>query len=142
MARRAKPAPARKEPGDLTQVVGANLRRLRSGRRLSLEELARLSGVSRSMLGQIELGQSAPTINVLWKIAQALDEPFSVLLSQPRGAGQKIIRAADRAQLPSKNGAFVSRPLFTFDTRRKAEAYELRLAAGGVRHAEAHAPGT
>jgi transcriptional regulator with XRE-family HTH domain len=128
--------------GDLTAVVGANLRRLRTDRGLSLEEMARLSGVSRSMLGQIELGQSAPTINVLWKIAQALDEPFSVLLSQPRGSGPRIIRAADRAQLPSKDGDFVSRPLFTFDTRRKAEAYELRLAAGGVRNAEAHAPGT
>jgi len=128
--------------GDLTAVVGANLRRLRLDRGLSLEEMARLSGVSRSMLGQIELGQSAPTINVLWKIAQALDEPFSVLLSQPRGTGPRVIRAADRAELPSKDGSFVSRPLFTFETRRKAEAYELRLQPGGVRHAEAHAPGT
>jgi transcriptional regulator with XRE-family HTH domain len=141
MAKKRLDEPPREE-ADLTPVVGANLRRLRTGRGLSLEEMARLSGVSRSMLGQIELGQSAPTINVLWKIAQALDEPFSVLLQQPRAAGPRVIRAADRGQLPSKDGDFVSRPLFTFDTRRKAEAYELRLAAGGVRHAEAHAPGT
>ncbi|MEP7126331.1 MAG: helix-turn-helix transcriptional regulator, partial [Byssovorax sp.] len=51
---------------DLTPVVGANLRRLRAKRGLSLERLARASGVSRAMLGQIELGQSTPTINVLW----------------------------------------------------------------------------
>ncbi len=51
---------------DLAPVVGANLRRLRVKRALSLEKLSKLSGVSRAMLGQIELGQSAPTINVLW----------------------------------------------------------------------------
>ena len=42
---------------DLTPVVGTNLRRLRMKRGLSLERLARASGVSRAMLGQIELGQ-------------------------------------------------------------------------------------
>ena len=55
---------------DLTPVLGANLRRLRMRRGLSLEKLSQLSGVSRAMLGQIELGQSAPTVNVLWKIAR------------------------------------------------------------------------
>ena len=59
---------------DLAPVVGANLRRMRVKRGLSLERLARASGVSRAMLGQIELGQSAPTINVLWKIASALKQ--------------------------------------------------------------------
>jgi transcriptional regulator with XRE-family HTH domain len=127
---------------DLTALVGANLRRLRTHRELSLEELAKISGVSRSMLGQIELGQSAPTINVLWKIAQALDEPFSVLLADARPSGPRVIRANDRPTLTSRDGNFVSRPLFTFETRRKAEAYELHLSPGGVRHAEGHAPGT
>src|SRR5262249_45458130 len=60
------------EEHDLTPVVGANLRRLRVKRGLSLERLAKSSGVSRAMLGQIELGQSTPTINVLWKVARAL----------------------------------------------------------------------
>src|SRR4051812_14525722 len=62
---------------DLAPVVGANLRRLRVRRGLSLERLSKACGVSRAMLGQIELGRSAPTINVVWKIARALDIPFS-----------------------------------------------------------------
>ena len=40
---------------DLTPIVGANLRRLRVKRGLSLERMAKASGVSRAMLGQIEL---------------------------------------------------------------------------------------
>ena len=53
---------AANESTDLAPVVGGNLRRLRTRRGLSLERLAQSSGVSRAMLGQIELGQSAPTI--------------------------------------------------------------------------------
>src|SRR5262245_47190505 len=70
-----------KTSADLAPVVGANLRRLRVQRGLSLEKLAQSSGVSRAMLGQIELGRSAPTINVLWKIARALDVTFSALIT-------------------------------------------------------------
>jgi transcriptional regulator with XRE-family HTH domain len=68
-------------------VVGSNLRRIRTMRGLSLERLARASGVSRAMLGQIELGQSTPTINTIWKIARALNCQFSVLITN-RPAGR------------------------------------------------------
>jgi transcriptional regulator with XRE-family HTH domain len=68
------------EADDLTRLVGANLRRQRTRRGLSLERLARLSGVSRSMLGQIESGQSAPTIKTLWRIAVALELPVAALI--------------------------------------------------------------
>ena len=53
---------AQPEGQDLTPVVGKNLRRFRSERGLSLEGLSKVSGVSRAMLGQIELGHSTPTM--------------------------------------------------------------------------------
>jgi transcriptional regulator with XRE-family HTH domain len=141
MGRRPKNPPPPAEPGDVTALVGANLRRLRTERRLSLEELARRSAVSRSMLSQIELGQSTPTINVLFKIISALDEPFSALL-EGGASGPTILRARDVKTITSRDGDLVSRALFTFDSRRKGEAYELHLAPGGARHADPHAPGT
>src|SRR5262249_19422585 len=85
-------------PACLTPVGGADLRRLRMKRGLSLERLARASGVSRAMLGQIELGQSTPTINVLWKIARALAVPFSALITN-RAAGRTMVMAASRAKV-------------------------------------------
>ncbi len=128
--------------GILTQTVGQNLRRLRTRRGLSLERLAQVSSVSRSMLGQIELGQSAPTINVLWKIAQALEVPFSALLSEQQRGGTQVLNAATTKKLSSMDGRFVSRALFPYDGPRRVEFYELRLLAGGVEEAGAHAPGT
>jgi transcriptional regulator with XRE-family HTH domain len=136
--REAAPGPSR----DLTPVVGSNLRRLRGQRSLSLERLSQLSGVSRAMLGQIELGQSAPTINVLWKIASALSVPFSALITARGAAGPHVLRAEGAKHLTSQDGAFSSRALFPFDEPRRVEFYELRLVPGGVERADAHNPGT
>ncbi|HZZ85009.1 MAG TPA: XRE family transcriptional regulator [Anaeromyxobacteraceae bacterium] len=128
--------------GQLTQVVGENLRRLRTERDLSLERLSRLCGVSRAMLGQIELGQSAPTINVLWKISTALEVPFSALLGARAAGGVHILRADHAKVLASHDGSFSSRALFPFDEPRRVEFYELKLAPHGTENADAHAPGT
>jgi transcriptional regulator with XRE-family HTH domain len=127
---------------DLAPVVGANLRRLRVKRALSLEKLSKLSGVSRAMLGQIELGQSAPTINVLWKISTALGVPFSGLIGQRQAGGVIVLKGEHAKTLTSHDGKFSSRALFPFDEPRRVEFYELRLAPHGEEHADAHAPGT
>ncbi len=135
---RAHPSAA----GDLAPVVGANLRRLRMRRALSLEKLSRISGVSRAMLGQIELGQSAPTVNVLWKIGTALEVPFSALITSRPTAAFHVLRADQSKRLASSDGSFVSRALFPFDEPRRVEFYELRMSPGGVERADPHPPGT
>jgi transcriptional regulator with XRE-family HTH domain len=127
---------------DLVPILGANLRRLRSKRGLSLERLAKLSTVSRAMLSQVELGYSAPTINVIWRIANALGVPFSALLTAPDTATTRVLRGTEAKRLTSHDGAFSSRALFPFDSSRRTEFYELQLQAKGVEQAPAHAPGT
>src|SRR3990172_11474554 len=99
-------------PTDLAPVVGANLRRLRVKRALSLEKLSRLSGVSRAMLGQIELGQSAPTINVLWKISTALGVPFSGLIGQRQAGGGGVMRGDSANTLTKHQSNYNSPPPF------------------------------
>jgi transcriptional regulator with XRE-family HTH domain len=127
---------------DLAPIVGRNLRRLRIQRGLSLERLSKASGVSRAMLGQIELGQSAPTINVLWKIARALELPFSALISTSGGSGTRLMRSQQAKRLTSHDGRFVSRALFPFDEPRKVEFYELHLKGHSEERADPHPPGT
>lgn len=127
---------------DLPLHLGRNLRRLRTRQGHSLERLAKLSGVSRAMLSQIETGKSAPTISLLWKIATALGVPFATLLDSQKTHGTTVLRCREAKILASSDGKFTSRALFPFDAGHKVEFYELRLAAGHVEHAEAHAPGT
>jgi len=127
---------------DLTPIVGANLRRLRVKRGLSLERMAKASGVSRAMLGQIELGQSTPTINVVWKIARALDVSFSTLITARTAPSAAIVRRERAKLLTSQDGSFTSRALFPFDQPRNVEFYELNLAANSLEVADPHPPGT
>jgi transcriptional regulator with XRE-family HTH domain len=127
---------------ELSSVLGRNLRRLRTQRGHSLERLAKLSGVSRAMLGQIETGRSTPTISLLWKVATALDVPFATLLAAEATGGTVVLRRDEAKLLSSSDGRFTSRALFPFDSERRVEFYELRLAPNHREDAEAHAPGT
>ena len=127
---------------DLTSVVGRNVRRLRSQRGLSLEGLARVSGVSRAMLSQVELGRSTPTVNVLWRISQALEVPVAVLIGERPPGSHAVLRADQGKRLTNPDGSFVSRALFPYDAPRRSELYEVRLAALCLERAAAHAAGT
>ncbi len=127
---------------ELSALVGANLRRLRTKRGHSLERLAKLSGVSRAMLGQIETAKSVPSIGVLWKVANALQVPFATLIASAGATGPVVLRKKEAKVLESSDGSFSSRALFPFDEERKVEFYELRISPGHTETAEAHAHGT
>jgi transcriptional regulator with XRE-family HTH domain len=125
----------------LGRRVAENLRQRRKGRGLSLDDLARASGVSRAALSQIETCKSNPTIGVLWKIAIGLGTPISELIGAPR-SGAMVLRRHDAQLLRSADGKFESRPLAPAGASPLVELYELRLAARSVHASEAHAPGT
>jgi transcriptional regulator with XRE-family HTH domain len=127
---------------ELSAAVGRNLRRIRTRQGFSLERLAGVSGVSRAMLGQIENGKSTPTIALLWKIATALHVPFSTFIDVQDAGGTIVLRKDQGKVLTSSDRRFSSRALFPFDSERKAEFYELKIAAYHTEEAEAHPPGT
>ena len=127
----------------LTVAVAANLKELRQAQDLTLDELAKRSGVSRTMLHQVETGRSTPSIAVLWKIATGLDVPFNRLLQGQERSGPAVLRHDQAKLLFNHQQTFSSRALFPFDGHsRHAEFYELVLKPGGSEVAEPHAPGT
>ncbi len=134
-------------PGDdvgaaeLGRRVAENLRQRRKARGMSLDDLARSSGVSRAALSQIETCKSNPTVGVLWKIAVGLGVPFAELIGAPR-SGAVVLRRGDSQVLRAADGKFESRPLTPAGASPLVEIYELRLAARSTHRSEAHAPGT
>lgn len=123
-------------------LLGRNLRRLRVRQGLSLERLARLSGVSRAMLGQIELGRSVPTVTVLWKVARALDVSFTTLISFTGHDGIVVMRHDPSQTLLSADGNTAVRTLTPSDGDRRVEFRELVLRAGALENGVCHQPGT
>ena len=128
---------------NLQLLIAANLKKLRVRSGHSLERLASLSGVSKSMLSQIEQGKSAPTINLLWKVARALEIPFSALYANAEEQDVVLLPYSKTKILYSADGSFSSRALFPFnEENRKAEFYELELKPGAQEKAESHPLGT
>ena len=70
----------------------ARLKRARQAQGLSLDAVAKLSGVSRSMVSQIERGESSPTISTLWNLTRALQVDVAGLLdAQSVDAGASTV---------------------------------------------------
>lgn len=65
---------------ELGEIIAQNLKKLRKERGFSLGELSRESGISKAMLSDIEKGNSNPTINTIWKIANGLKVPYTKLI--------------------------------------------------------------
>src|SRR6201996_4440828 len=120
------PAASADEP--LEQLVGVNLARLRAERQLSLDALARASGVSRAMLAQIESGRSVPSIKVLCKIAAALKVSVSAFLRRHATNGFEHLPADRATRLVSSNGRYSARPPYPDAEPPTAEFPEFRTA--------------
>jgi len=129
------------EDDGIGQRVASNLQRLRAKRQLSLDALARASGVSRAMLAQVESGRSVPSIRVLCKIARGLKVSVAAFLEQRECAGVTLLPARDSKRLVSASGAFVSRALYPVDAAHQVEFYELRVSPLGEEHSAGHGPG-
>ena len=80
---------------DLTSL-GERIRSERLRRRLSLQALEARTGVSRSMLSEVERGSKAPTVLVLDRIATGLDTSIARLLGPERQARVIVLRRPEQ----------------------------------------------
>lgn len=77
------------------EEVGKRIRSLRRLQGLTSEELARLAGVSQSMISQIERGQVSPSLETLWKLSHSLKVPMFSFLETEVSNAVTISRAGE-----------------------------------------------
>jgi len=119
------------------EAIAANLRDIRNDRKLSLDQLAELTGVSKSMLRQIETGKSSPTIATIWKIANGLRVSFTALLRKPTIEAQ-VQGFRGQKPLTAESEHYRLFPLIPFDPRQSFETYYIEIDHGTVFHGEPH----
>ncbi|MDO5516175.1 MAG: XRE family transcriptional regulator [Clostridium sp.] len=121
----------------LVHNVAVNLKRIRIARKMSLDEVAEQTGVSKSMLGQIERGESNPTIGTIGKIVSGLRVEFEDLLHEPDIEAYEV----DHTKLvPSKEvpGQYILYNYFPFERKRNFEIYVIEIEPGGMYYSGAH----
>ncbi len=126
----------------LAIAVADRLKRLIHREGGSVERLAELTGIQPVELLRIEAGAERPTIGILWRIANALGVPFGSLVAIKERRGVLVIRKNETTAIRSRDGGFISRPLFPYDCRRPVEFYQVVIGPNHIERAEAHAPGT
>jgi transcriptional regulator with XRE-family HTH domain len=117
--------------------VSENLKAARKAQNLSLDQLSVRSGVSKSMLRQIEIGRSSPTISVLWKIANGLKLPFSSLLSRKQTEAE-VADFGSAEPIKSGRKGYRLYPLVGFQPDRPVEVYYVEIDTGVSFDGEPH----
>jgi transcriptional regulator with XRE-family HTH domain len=131
------------QPAAAPPQVGATLQRLRQERGLTLEDLSRTAGVSKSMLSQIERETANPTIAVAWRLANALGVSIAELLSStaPVVDSIRMLEPHETPTLPGEHAGYILKILGPMELAGRFEWYELSLAVGGALVSASHDPG-
>src|SRR5436309_11698029 len=132
--------PSRAEPEN---HFARRLKHLRTERGWSLEALENASGVSRSMLSQIERGKANPTLAVTFRIARAFGMSIGELVETPGATSSiNVIRSDDHAYHYRSDKDCVIRTLSPLNLEKDVEFYEVQLNEGGALRSAAHYEGT
>jgi transcriptional regulator with XRE-family HTH domain len=128
------------KPADAdADLLCEKLRRLRAGQGWSLDALSMSSGVSRSMLSQIERGRANPTLAVAVRIARAYGLSLAELVEEPaRKSGIQVIRADDRAHVFCSDSQCQIRTLSPLNLEKDVEFYEVVLKLNGELRSAPH----
>lgn len=122
---------------DPTYNIGSVLKRVRFERGLTLEETSNLTGVSKAMLGQIERGESNPTISTLWKISAGLRISFSELLGSETNS-YEAISIDDITPIYESDGKMILYDVFPFNPMSGFEYFYIKLIPDAIHISPPH----
>ena len=127
---------------DILTRLPARLKEARRTQGLSLEAVANLSGVSRSMVSQIERGESSPTIATLWNLTRALQVDFAGLLDgEPASDRIDILRASEVPKIDNIGQGVRIRILSPPEEAGHHEVYDLVFEPNGSLVSKPHTRG-
>ncbi|MBL6928630.1 MAG: helix-turn-helix transcriptional regulator [Rhodospirillales bacterium] len=128
---------------DTPPNVGEFVRKLRRSRGLTLEDLAEGSGVSKSMLSQIERNKTNPTLATVWRLCECLGVSVDAMFErEDKPPVLDVLPGHATPSIRSADGKFGLRILGPLDLGGLVEWYEVRAEPGALLTSEAHDPGT
>jgi transcriptional regulator with XRE-family HTH domain len=135
-AKLAKVAKAAKvPPGEKNQYLGVRLRHGRMTMGLRLRDLADKAQCSESMISKIENGRAVPSLNILYRIAEALELTVGQLFEKPTEPYGLLSRAGERPMVkidPLRRGpGLTMERLIPYDKSRLLQGSIHNIAPGG-----------
>ena len=122
------------------QAIADNLRAERQRAGLTLSAVARLAGISKSTLSQLEAGSGNPSVETLWAIAVALGVPFSQLVAAPQNR-LRVVRRDERQSVVADEAEYAAALLSAGSSARR-DVYAVTLEPGSARRSDPHLRGS
>lgn len=122
--------------------VGKNILYYRKMKNMTIDELSKKSGVSKSMLSQVEQEKTNPTVMTVWKIARSLDVNIDKLLKTGEEPHMEIMHKDDMPVIYSEDGKCKIRINSPVHMTDNLELYQMIFQPGGVNASEPHFPKT
>lgn len=117
--------------------LGLTIRNIRKEKGLSLDETSRLTSVSKAMIGQIERGESNPTISTLWKLSTGLKVPLSRLIGTYEKV-EEVNDILDSTPVQGSNDKMKLYDVFSFDPLVGFEYFYITIEPGGMSKSQPH----
>ena len=115
----------------LSNNVAVNLKRIRKSKSMSLDQVSEQTGVSKSMLAQIERGTANPSLGVLGKITSGLRIEFQELIQPPR-VDCCLVTPAELVPTKEIAGQYRVWTCLPYEDTRLVEVYRIEVEPGGV----------
>lgn len=98
-------------------AIGEIIRNERQSRGLSILDVSKRTGVSKAMIGQIERGESSPTLSTVWKLSVGMRIPMATLLAQAQNKSEeyKVVSMADIEPVSEYSSNIKVYNIFPFD---------------------------
>lgn len=121
-------------------IIASSLRRERTRAGLSQTELARLAGLAKSTLSQLESGSGNPSVETLWALGVALDVPFSRLV-EPERTQVRVVRAGKGPTVFAEHADYACTLLSACPPSARRDLYVIRAEPGTPRRSDPHMNG-
>jgi len=119
-----------------SETISKNLKRIRQERNMTLDYLAQITGVSKSMLSEIERCTKSPTISVLEKICEGIHIPL-VQLTRVETLELSVVKKENVKHYSAWKG-FELFVMFEFDPDKKFEVFHQIISPKSQRVSERH----
>lgn len=126
---------------NLNAILASNLKKIRKSKSLNLEQTSALTGISKSMLSQLERGEVNPTISTVYKLSLGLKVPVTAFTANEAAPFTRISKAELEPLTGDKN-RYRLYPVFPFQDGQNFEIFYFEFDAGGQMQGNRQIAGT
>jgi XRE family transcriptional regulator, regulator of sulfur utilization len=124
---------------EINTNIGENLKNIRKHRSMTIDQLSEGSGVSKSMISEIERGIRNPSITTIWNLANCLKKPLNYFLTGSDKDSPDIYKINEKNSI--RGDSYTFNPLMDFDEDKKFELYFNEYQPGCVTEDSTHFEG-